>query len=87
MKIKLSHLNAFLTMWLGQLQLHSFEGRVLTVRRSRIGDETCINQGAMLMGGADIERSVTIRSQALVLKGMHLKSGVHSGNPSQPLDI
>ena len=71
----------------GQLQLHSFEGRVLTVRRSRIGDETCINQGAMLMGGADIERSVTIRSQALVLKGMHLKSGVHSGNPSQPLDI
>ena len=69
----------------GQLQLHSFEERVLTVQRSRIGDHTCFNHGAMLMGGADIESNVTIEAQALVLKGMRLKTGRHQGSPSQRL--
>lgn len=71
----------------GQLQLHSFEGRVLTVRRSRIGSRTCVNHGAMLMGGADISDHVTIYPQTLVLKGMQLQTGTHQGSPSQRAEI
>ena len=69
----------------GQMQLHSFEDRILTVARSTIGSGTAINHGTMLMGGATLEPGVTVESQSLVLKAMTLKSGVHAGSPAQPV--
>jgi len=69
----------------GQMQLHSFEDRILTVARSTIGSGTAINHGTMLMGGATLEPGVTVESQSLVLKAMTLKRGVHAGSPAQPV--
>jgi non-ribosomal peptide synthetase-like protein len=67
----------------GQMQLHSFEDRVLTVSRSRIGDGAAINYGTMLMGGAHLDAGVTVDPQSLVLKAMNLEPGVHAGSPTQ----
>jgi non-ribosomal peptide synthetase-like protein len=67
----------------GQMQLHSFEDRVLTVSRSRIGDGAAINYGTMLMGGAHLDAGVTVDPQSLVLKAMNLEPGVHTGSPTQ----
>ena len=67
----------------GQMQLHSFEDRVLTVSRTTIGDGSAINHGTMLMGGAHLEPGVTVDPQSLVLKAMNLESGVHAGSPTQ----
>jgi serine acetyltransferase len=67
----------------GQMQLHSFEDRVLTVSRSRIGDGGAINYGTMLMGGAHLDAGVTVDPQSLVLKAMNLEPGVHAGSPTQ----
>jgi carbonic anhydrase/acetyltransferase-like protein (isoleucine patch superfamily) len=67
----------------GQMQLHSFENRVLTVRRTKIGNRSVINHGAMLMGGATLESNVTVESQSLVLKAMQLSGGHHAGCPTQ----
>jgi len=67
----------------GQMQLHSFEDRVLTVSRTTIGDGAAINRGTMLMGGAHLEPGVTVDPQSLVLKAMRLASGVHAGSPTQ----
>jgi carbonic anhydrase/acetyltransferase-like protein (isoleucine patch superfamily) len=65
------------------MQLHSFEDRVLTVSRSRIGDGAAINYGTMLMGGAHLDAGVTVDPQSLVLKAMNLEPGVHAGSPTQ----
>jgi len=67
----------------GQMQLHSFEDRVLSVSRTTIGDGSAINHGTMLMGGAHLEPGVTVDPQSLVLKAMNLESGVHAGSPTQ----
>lgn len=67
----------------GQMQLHSFEDRVLTVSRTTIGNGSAINHGTMLMGGAHLEPGVTVDPQSLVLKAMNLDSGVHAGSPTQ----
>jgi non-ribosomal peptide synthetase-like protein len=67
----------------GQMQLHSFEDRVLTVSRTTIGNGSAINHGTMLMGGAYLESGVTVNPQSLVLKAMNLESGVHAGSPTQ----
>jgi non-ribosomal peptide synthetase-like protein len=67
----------------GQMQLHSFEDRVLTVSRTTIGSGSAINHGTMLMGGAHLEAGVTVDPQSLVLKAMNLESGVHAGSPTQ----
>ena len=67
----------------GQMQLHSFEDRVLTVSRTTIGNGSAINHGTMLMGGAHLEPDVTVDPQSLVLKAMNLESGVHAGSPTQ----
>ena len=67
----------------GQMQLHSFEDRVLTVSRTRIGNGSAINYGTMLMGGAHLEPGVTVNPQSLVLKAMNLEPGVHAGSPTQ----
>ena len=67
----------------GQMQLHSFEDRVLTVSRTQIGDGCVINHGTMIMGGADLDSGVTVNPQALVLKAMKLEAGIHTGSPTQ----
>ena len=67
----------------GQMQLHSFEDRVLTVSRTTIGNGSAINHGTMLMGGAHLDSDVTVDPQSLVLKAMNLETGVHSGSPTQ----
>ena len=67
----------------GQMQLHSFEDRVLTVSRTTIGNGSTINHGTMLMGGAHLEAGVTVDPQSLVLKAMSLEPGVHAGSPTQ----
>ena len=69
----------------GQMQLHSFEDRVLTVSRTTIGNGSAINHGTMLMGGAHLESGVTVNPQSLVLKAMNLASGVHAGSPTQQI--
>ena len=68
----------------GQMQLHSFEERVLTVSRTTIGAGSVINHGTMVMGGARLEPGTIVEAQSLVLKAMHLKPGVHAGSPTQP---
>jgi serine acetyltransferase len=67
----------------GQMQLHSFEDRVLTVSRTAIGDGSVINHGTMLMGGAALAPGTTVQPQALVLKSMRLEAGIHDGSPTQ----
>jgi serine acetyltransferase len=67
----------------GQMQLHSFEERVLTVSRTAIGDGTVINHGTMLMGGAELGPNVTVAPQSLILKAMQLAPGTHAGSPTQ----
>ena len=67
----------------GQMQLHSFEDRVLTVSCTRIGSGSAINHGTMLMGGAHLDSGVTVDPQSLVLKAMKLDAGVHAGSPTQ----
>ena len=67
----------------GQMQLHSFEERVLTVSRTAIGDGTVINHGTMLMGGAELGCDVTVAPQSLILKAMQLAPGTHAGSPTQ----
>ena len=65
----------------GQLQLHSFEHRLLTVRRTRIDADCCINMGATIMGGATLAAGTTVSGLGLVMKGMELSPGLHGGNP------
>ena len=65
----------------GQLQLHSFEHRLLTVRRTRIDADCCINMGATIMGGATLAAGTTVSGLGLVMKGMELSPGLHVGNP------
>ena len=67
----------------GQMQLHSFEERVLTVSRTTIGDGSVINHGSMLMGGAELGSGVTVAPQSLILKAMQLGPGTHAGSPTQ----
>ena len=67
----------------GQMQLHSFEDRVLTVSRTTIGNGSIINHGTILMGGAHLDSGVTVDPQSLVLKAMSLEPGVHAGSPTQ----
>ena len=68
----------------GQMQLHSFENRILNVARTTIGNNTVINHGSMLMGGATLEDDVTVSPQSLILKAMRLAPGLHTGSPTQP---
>lgn len=69
----------------GQLQFHSFENLVLRVKRTKIGDGSVVNAGAMVMGGATLERSTTLLPLSLVLKEMHLSTGVYEGSPIGPI--
>jgi carbonic anhydrase/acetyltransferase-like protein (isoleucine patch superfamily) len=70
----------------GQMQLHSFENRILNVARTKIGNNTVINHGSMLMGGATLANDVTVSPQSLILKAMQLTPGLHTGSPTQPVN-
>lgn len=65
----------------GQLQLHSFEHRLLTIKATSIKPNTAINFGATVMGGAVIEPHSTVEGLGLVMKSMVLTPGVHAGSP------
>ena len=65
----------------GQLQLHSFEHRLLSVKQTVIKSRSAINFGATVMGGAVLEPETTVEGLGLVMKGMALTTGVHAGSP------
>jgi non-ribosomal peptide synthetase-like protein len=71
----------------GMLQLHTFENRVLKVKRMEIAERAAVNTGATVMGGAVLEENTTIEPLSLVLKEMHLEEGVHEGSPAGPRNI
>jgi non-ribosomal peptide synthetase-like protein len=64
----------------GLLQFHTFENLTLKVKKTDIGDGSVVNVGATVMGGA-----ATLLPLSLVLKEMHLPSGVYEGSPSGPV--
>jgi len=66
------------------LQFHTFENLTLKVRETAIGDGSVVNVGATVMGGAVMESSTTLLPLSLVLKEMHLPTGVYEGSPSAP---
>ena len=68
----------------GQLQLHSFEHRLLSVRETHIGSGSAVNVGATLLGGVTLAGGTTVSAQGLVMKGMHLQTGSHGGSPVSP---
>lgn len=65
----------------GILQLHSFEGMRLKVKRFHLGDGAAVNVGATIMGGAEIAPGSTIEPHGLVLKDMRLTAGAYRGSP------
>jgi non-ribosomal peptide synthetase-like protein len=68
----------------GFLQLHSFEGMVLKVKRTEIEDGSAVNFGATVMGGAILAPETTLLPLSLVLKEARLHTGVHEGSPAEP---
>jgi hypothetical protein len=67
----------------GLLQLHSFEGMTLKVKRTEIQNGSSVNFGATVMGGALIEPETTILPLSLVLKEMYLPTAVYEGSPAE----
>jgi hypothetical protein len=70
----------------GVLQCHSMENMTLTVKRARIGNGAVVNSGATVMGGAVIDPGSTLLPLSLVLKEMHLPTGVYRGSPAEQVD-
>jgi hypothetical protein len=70
----------------GILQFHSLVNLTLAVKRTRIDDGAVVNTGATVMGGAVIDAGTTLLPLALVLKEMHLPTGVYWGSPVEPAD-
>jgi carbonic anhydrase/acetyltransferase-like protein (isoleucine patch superfamily) len=69
----------------GILQLHTFENMVLKVKQTEIRNDSTVNVGATIMGGAVIEPETTILPLSLVLKEMHLPAAsVYEGSPVEP---
>ena len=68
----------------GVLQFHTLENMMLTVKRTRIEDGSVVNLGATVMGGAVIECETTVLPLSLVLKEMHVPTGIHWGSPVEP---
>jgi len=68
----------------GFLQFHTFENMTLKVKRAHIGDGCAVSFGATVMGGARIEPNTTLLPVSMVLKEMHVPSGVYEGSPAEP---
>jgi len=71
----------------GQLQLHSFENRLLSIKASTVGAGSALNAGTTLMGGAELGEGTTLAAGSLVLKEMMLPSGFHVGSPAEPIAV
>ncbi len=71
----------------GMLQLHTFENRVLKVKRMHVEDGATVNSGGTVMGGAMLGANTTVESLSLVLKEMQLPTGVYSGSPAGPASM
>ena len=71
----------------GQLQLHSFENRLLSIKASTVGAGSALNAGTTLMGGAALGEGTTLAAGSLVLKEMVLASGFHVGSPAEPVAV
>jgi non-ribosomal peptide synthetase-like protein len=69
----------------GLLQLHSFEGMTLKVKRTEIQDRSAVNFGTTIMGGVVIEPRTTILPLSLVLKEMYLPAAIYEGSPAEPV--
>jgi len=67
----------------GILQYHTLENMTLTVKLTRIGAGAAINAGATVMGGSEIDAGTSVLPLSLVLKDMHLPTGVYLGSPSE----
>ena len=69
----------------GVLQFHTFENMILKVKRTAVHDGCSINLGSTVMGGAVIERAVTVLPLTLILKEMYLPAtGTYEGSPVEP---
>ncbi len=69
----------------GILQFHTFENRILKVKRTDISSGTSVNFGATVMGGASIDADTTLLPLSLVLKEMHLQENLYQGSPAEPV--
>jgi hypothetical protein len=69
----------------GFLQLHTLENMMLTVKRTHVQDGSTVAFGATVMGGAVIERNTTLQPLSLVLKEMHMVTGIYEGSPAEPV--
>ena len=70
----------------GVLQFHSLENMTLKVKRTEIRDGSAVNFGATVMGGAVIEPETTLLPLSMVLKEMHLPTGIYWGSPTEPVN-
>ena len=70
----------------GFLQFHTFENMMLKVKRAHIGDGSVVNFGATVMSGAVIEPATTLMPVSLVLKEMHMNTGIYEGSPADPAE-
>jgi non-ribosomal peptide synthetase-like protein len=66
----------------GFLQFHTFENMMLKLKMTDIQDGSSVNFGATVMGGAVIEPDTDLEPLCLVLKEMHLQTGVYEGSPA-----
>lgn len=69
----------------GLLQYHSMEDMMLKVKRTHVRNDSVVNFGATVMGGAVIEPGTTILPLSLVLKEMHLPTATYEGSPTEPV--
>jgi hypothetical protein len=69
----------------GILQFHTLENMMLKVKRTDIQDGSAVNFGATVMGGAVIEPEITLLPLSMVLKEMHLSTGIYEGSPTEPV--
>jgi carbonic anhydrase/acetyltransferase-like protein (isoleucine patch superfamily) len=56
---------------------------VLKTKRTDIGNGSTINFGATVMSGAVLEPNTTVLPLAMVLKEMHLPTGLYQGSPTE----
>jgi non-ribosomal peptide synthetase-like protein len=69
----------------GFLQFHTFENMMLKVKRTHIQDRCSIVFGATIMGGSRIDQDTTLLPLSLVLKEMHMLTGIYEGSPAEPV--
>jgi hypothetical protein len=69
----------------GVLQFHTLENMTLKVKRTDIQDGSTVSFGATVMGGAVIEPETTLLPLSMVLKEMHLPTGIYWGSPTEPV--